>query len=170
MFIFPVKTFTNSPPCQEASKISMETSNFLCRISWSTWSCEVMDFCSSVDIIGSRFVFHYLKTFDNVATSIWAVIFVDCSIIPSALLLIQVYDTSIPTYDHIPDHWVTEIWKACFPFMKWEWTLSGNASMLQWYYNPPLHNSHDLLQRKVVSFFKSFWPFYLVSFSFSSSE
>ena len=44
LFIFPVITFTNSSPCWQASNISMDTSNFLCRISWSTWSCKILDF------------------------------------------------------------------------------------------------------------------------------
>ena len=30
--------------CWEASKISMEASNFLCRTSWSTWSYGILDF------------------------------------------------------------------------------------------------------------------------------
>ena len=73
-------------------------------------------------------------------------IFVDCPIIPGAPLLIRVYDTSIPIYDFIPDHGVAEIWIVCSPFMKWEWALRGNTSIIQ-------RCGVDLLQRKVVSYF-----------------
>ena len=110
-----------------------------------------------VHIIGTRFVFHWQmepcrhlatlqQAFKLQAHTFAASIFVDCPIIPGAPLLIGVYDTSIPIYDFIPDHRVAEIWIVCSPFMKWEWALCGNTSIIQ-------RCGVDLLQRKVVSYF-----------------
>ena len=89
--------FTNSSPCWEASKISMETFNFLRRISRSTWSNGILYFFSSLCIFSvldlSPIVSRHSPTSQQ-AFKLWAhtfrvSVFVGCPIIPAAPLLIR---------------------------------------------------------------------------------
>ena len=50
-FLDKALLFTKLPPVWQMSKISMEASDFLCKISWSTWSYGILDFFSSLCIL-----------------------------------------------------------------------------------------------------------------------